>query len=488
MLYILLDNNQIKLLHLKKSLLGQYDVAFYKKEFQMNLIDDGKLVNLDFIASAVKEALLTIPTAPIKDKDVTLVLPQEIFAFFRTDMPMDIAPTILNSYLKEKARAQISFDIENAYYDYLVQENEDKKQILFFALNKDLIPQFEQPFKLLDLRISSIVPESLAYFKLFEKTLRKDKKENIFYVSYAEDLLIGHLYDSFGPMDNEKWTHQLTKKEVVEDVLKDKAVDYETQGKKLNRLILSGEQSENIRQDTFTKQVGVWTNPLKRIIPNFYQDYVKMLNPVQNESLPILEYDAVVGAFIFAMENRNFSLFNGQGAGKSSPLGGRTMPKVNIPWKRIGLFAASFVVTFGIIFALTRVDYKSLAGNVSVPGVTKPTETPTPTPPPPTETPTPTPSVDKAEIRIKILNGTGISGKAATVRTLLREKEYQNFVVGNQGNKTQITEIQIKSTMPHLKDIIIEDLKDNVEEPKVTTDLDEDDAADIIIVVGFDFK
>lgn len=488
MLYILLDNNQIKLLHLKKSLLGQYDASFYQKRFQMNLIQEGKLVNLDFIASAIKEALLSIPNASVKEKDVTLVLPQEIFAFFRTDMPMDIAPTILNSYLKEKARAQIKFDIENSYYDYMVQENEDKKQILFFALNKDLVPEFEQPFKLLDLRITAIVPESLAYFKLFEKTLRKDKKENIFYVSYDTDILTGHVYDSYGPFDNDKWVHQIEKTEVVEDILKDKATDYETQGKKLNRLILSGEQSENIRQDTFTKQVGVWTNPLKRIIPNFYQDYVKMLHPIQSENLPVLQYDELIGAFIFSMENRNFSLFTPQSTSRIPSLSSRNMPKLNIaiPWKAVFIFIGSFAISFTLLFAFMNIDFKGLAA--TIPGTEKPTIVPTAIPVPPTETPTPTPTIERKEIKVKVLNGTGISGKAAKVKASLKELGYSEILTGNaSADDYDVTEIQIKKSQPELKAIITEDLKDSVAEPTFA-ELKETEASDMIIIIGKDFK
>jgi hypothetical protein len=495
MLYILLDNNQVKLLHVKKSLLGQYDASFYEKKFQIELISKGQLVNLDMIASALKEAISAFPE-PLKEKDVTLILPQESFAFFSTDMPMDISPGILNSYLREKARSQTNLDIDNCYYDYLVQENEDKKKILFFALDKEHVENFEQPFKLLDLRITSILPESLTYFKLFEKTLRKDKRENIFYVSYGKDRLMGHVYDSFGLLEPEKWVVELKADSSVETILKDKALDYETQGKKLNRLILAGEQSENIRQDTFTKQVGVWTNPLKRIIPNFYQDYVKMLNS-QSENLPILQYDACVGAFIFFFENRNFSLFSKQkqakSSGSSSKMSMPSMPSISMPSfpvKPLLIFIVSFALSFGALFFAGKLSGKGLAMSMPTFGSkTTPTPTIAPTAKVEEPTPTPTPEIDKAEVRIKILNGTGIKGKAATVKESIKEKGYEDFVVGNADKSTYtITEIQIKESKAELKDILVEDLKEFVESPEVTTDLKETDAADVVIIIGKDFK
>ena len=60
MLYIYLDTHQIKILNLKKSLLGSYDASFYSKTFDVELLTDGKPANIDVIDSAVKNYDLKI--------------------------------------------------------------------------------------------------------------------------------------------------------------------------------------------------------------------------------------------------------------------------------------------------------------------------------------------------------------------------------------------------------------------------------------------
>ena len=94
----------------------------------------------------------------------------------------------------------------------------------------------------------------------------------------------------------------------VESPLKKIGSEYEDKHQKINRLILSGTLSDSVRQDTFTKDVGIWTNPLKRILPHFYADYLKMLVPIDNNPFPILQFDVCFGALIFSIENKGFSL------------------------------------------------------------------------------------------------------------------------------------------------------------------------------------
>lgn len=495
MLYIYLDTHQIKLLYLKKSLLGQYEVSFYSKNFEVNLIENGLPGNIDVIDSAVKKTLEEIPEQPLKEKDITLILPLEAFAFFRTELPVDVQPSVLDSFIREKAKSQLNVEVDSMDFNYLVQESEGQKQVLFFGIKKETLSAFEQPFKLLDLKVTSIIPESLTYYKLFEKTLRKNKKENIWYVTYENDTLEGYVYDSFGLLDKEKWVAS-GKDAKVEEVLQKKGAEYAAKEIKLNRLILSGKQADGIRQDTFTKNVGVWTNPLIRIIPHFYADYLKMLQH-DTKPLPILEYDMLIGGFIFSQENKDFSLL-----GKSGSVGlpQISAPSLNLsdkkfPVKNAILFLISFVVTFGILYALSQVKWSSLGiqmpslSGLTVPGMNQPTPTPVldPTVVPPS--PTPTPSINREEIRLKVLNGSGISGKATEVKDFFQEKGYGEILTGNaEAFDYETTVVQIKEDAdPSIRKYLETDITSQVESPEFET-LDEDEAADVVIIVGTDFK
>ena len=78
-------------------------------------------------------------------------------------------------------------------------------------------------FNLINLEVISIIPETLSYFKLFEKTLRKEKKEYILYIDLGKTAIKGYLYDSFGPMDGNKAIDEVMRDTTsVEEILKNK--------------------------------------------------------------------------------------------------------------------------------------------------------------------------------------------------------------------------------------------------------------------------
>ena len=495
MLYIYLDTDQIKAMYLSKSLLGSYESHFHSKSLGVTLLQEGKPSNPDIIASAVKEMVERLSSdGPIKEKNCTLILPQESFTFFRTDMPVDVNESVLDSYLREKARSLLNIDIENSHYDYIIRESAGKKMILFYLVHRNVVEAFEQPLELLDLKLTAIVPTSLAYFKLFEKTLRTNKKENIWYVSYDNDQLSGYMYDSFGLFEADHWSAKVGKDDKIEKLLHKQAAKYEAQGNKLNRLLLSGSQSAKVRQDTFTKEVGVWTNPVKRIIPHFYADYLKMLAGPENKELPILEYDMLLGAFIFTQEETKFTLLKGKRGGKAKVnLKGPafSLPKMSMSFpinkKGLMIFILSFILTFGVLFGASRMGVFN-GFELSMPSFSKPTPTPEPKP---TEapTPTPTPEIERGSLSVKVLNGSGISGKAGVVKSFLQEAGYENILTANaEAFDYDVTVIQTKKGADELKNTIAKDIASELEGDAKFETLDEDDAADIVIIVGTDFR
>ncbi|MEN9327212.1 MAG: Type pilus assembly protein PilM [Candidatus Parcubacteria bacterium] len=486
MLYLYLDKNQIKLLYLKKTLLGQFESAFYEKKHQVDLLDKEHVNNTDVLASAIKEAITSLSPSQVKDKEVCLILPQKAFYYVRAEVPKDIAPSAVTPFIKDKARANIPTDIDNCLFDYYIQENEKEKQIIFYAISKDVLKKYHEAFSLINLQITALVPESLAYFKLFEKTLRKDKKEYILYANLDVDRITGYLYDSYGPLDAERTIETAIKETTnIEKILKQEAVKNEEKGKKINRLILSGDNSESVRQDTFTKQVGIWTNPLKKIIPEFYQDYLKLL--VSNQTTPIqfLKYDVCIGAFIFSLENKNFSFFKKR-AGDVLKKTTFSRPQVKLPLKEISLFVGSFALSFVVLLGLSKLNMSPLSflGN----NQTIVTVTPSPLPVSPSPTFTPTPAIARAEVKVKVLNGSGIAGKANDVKDALKAKGYEEILTGNADNfEYTTTEIQVKKSTPNLGNAVKNDLADNVASPTITT-LEESSTADVIVIVAKDFK
>ena len=124
MLYLFIDKNKVKVLYLKKSLLGQYETHTFSKTYQSsNLLEQGKIVNIDFAASAVKEAIQSLTNGDLKDRETLLILPQESYSFLRFEVPLDIAPSAVASFVKDKAGSNLPVNLDECSYDYFQEES-----------------------------------------------------------------------------------------------------------------------------------------------------------------------------------------------------------------------------------------------------------------------------------------------------------------------------------------------------------------------------
>lgn len=485
MLYLYLDTNRIKILHLKKTLLGQHEASFFQKKHEIDLLEKGKATNIDVLASAIKEG--TTQLGVTSEKQVFLILPQESFSFLRTEVPKDLNASALSAFIQDKVRTSFAAGERPFFFDSFVKETDKQKHVTVFAVEETVLTGFAEALRLLGLKVVGVLPESLAYFKLFEKTLRADKKENIFYVTFDKDSLLGYLYDSGGLVLNEGWRKTLTSDKKLEEILKAKVEEFKEKGKKLNRVILSGEKSTGIRQDTFTKDIGVWTNPLKRIIPTFYQDYIKQLVVPKDTPFPLLAYDVCFGAFVFAQENKDFQIlkkpFKAKGT-RNFSFGGFPLFR-----REVLIFLVSAIVSFGAFLALSKTDFSNFKlPNIDIPKSKQTVKAPVKD----SEkkaTPTSAPRINKEELKIKVLNGSGEAGKASDMKDALTEAGYQEIITGNAETfDFEQTVIQVKEDFEAAGDVLAEDLKDSVEDPKIETLEDEDEASDVIIIVGTDFK
>ena len=478
MIYLYIDEYHIKLLSLKKTILGQQETSFFQKKYETQLIKEGKIASVDLLASAIKEAFNLAKPSVIFEKNVCLILPQESFFFLRCEVPIDIAPSAINAFIKDKARAKIEVNLDETINDYYVVESDKQKFINFYALKIGDLETLNQVFSLTDLKIEKIIPDTLAYFKLFEKTLRREKRETIFYVSYEKGIISGYLFDSLGLLQKQKWSASLGNQN-IEDTLKEKVDQLAKENIKINRIILSGSLSEKVRQDTFTKSVGVWTNPLKRIISNFYNDYLKLLIINPTIQLPILDLDVCFGAFIFSQESKSFSISKKTVSTKMKKV--PPLPSLSLPKKELIIFLASFLLSFLFFILISNLNLKT---KLSLPNINI---TPTPNAKP-SPTPTPTPTFKKEDLKIKVLNGSGVRGKAGEVKEILKNIGYGEILTDNADNfDYKITQINVKKDKIQAATLIKNDLKDYLSSPKIGQ-LSEKETADVVIIIGQDFK
>ncbi|HLL60665.1 MAG TPA: hypothetical protein VK338_03025, partial [Candidatus Nitrosocosmicus sp.] len=354
MIYLSIDQNNIKLLALTKAILGQFSASFFQRKHETELLERGQVKNIDLLASAIKEALTLSSPKELRDKDLTLVLPQESFEFRRIDVPFDISETAILPFVKDKIRAEIAFDLDIALFDYVLMKQGTESKVLFFAMSQENFSTYNEVCKLLGLSIRSIIPDTFAYFKLFEKTLKKDKKENILYVNYEDDNSFGYAYDSLGLLNPIRYEFN----DPIEASVKSQVELLESPSLKLNRIILSGPKSDTVRQDFFTKDVGVWTNPLKKIISNFYSEYLKLLVLPPQTTFSYMDYAVTLGAFIFSRENENFNLFkmNNKSIKKNVTNNNRSGRSFKFfSMRDILIFIIAFILSFALIYFFPRI-------------------------------------------------------------------------------------------------------------------------------------
>ncbi len=469
LLYI--NSSKIKLLSYKKDLFKQIQVDYFSKIHATKLLENGRIYNTDILASAIKEALSNVFKGQKSSKDVMFILPSPPFFTKRITLPLDVHPQAVQSFITQKIITLYPYkDLE---FFYTLHEKENKRLAIVFCLEKNVLEDLSEVTKILDLNFKGVVPESLAYFKLFEETLSKTKKENIWYMHAHRNNKIhteSYFYDNFGPLEEERLEFESEnleefKKQVIQEKEKRKEI-------KFNRLILSGNLSLEVRQDLLTKEIGIWVNPFGKIIERFYSQYTKKI-PDHDPKL-FLKYDSHFSLLI----NKNMPSLSLKKTKYSFEEKKKEMNLPNIKSFIIPFFI-SLLAAFLLVWGAKNFNKKKIKLPTQL--VQKPTPTPTPT-----STPTPTPFVKREEIKLKILNGSGIKGQAAKLSTYLKDKGYKDIVVGNADSFDYKTTI-IRLKDEKLKNTLLKDLKELVESPQVKIEK-EDSLQDATIIIGQDLQ
>ena len=92
-------------------------------------------------------------------------------------------------------------------------------------------------------------------------------------------------------------------------------------------------------------------------------------------------------------------------------------------------------------------------------------------------------------MRVRVLNGSGVKGKATEVKDLLNSKGYEQILTGNADNfNYAVTEVKFKASVSSSSAAFLSDIEASIADPKVSNDLSEKDAADVQLTFGKDFK
>ncbi|MGB9706944.1 MAG: LytR C-terminal domain-containing protein [Microgenomates group bacterium] len=101
--------------------------------------------------------------------------------------------------------------------------------------------------------------------------------------------------------------------------------------------------------------------------------------------------------------------------------------------------------------------------------------------------PSPTPKLNRADLKIKILNGSGVPGAAAKAAEFLEKLGWEGIKTGNADSYDyQKTIIKIKESKKNYLEMLDTDLASKYTLEEKTQTLAEDDKFDAIIILGKD--
>ncbi len=106
-----------------------------------------------------------------------------------------------------------------------------------------------------------------------------------------------------------------------------------------------------------------------------------------------------------------------------------------------------------------------------------------------TEGPTPSPSpaatdIKRADLKVQVLNGSGVAGAAAKAKTLLEGLGYVEVATGNADGDFAQTEIEVKVGKSVAGELIKKDLEDEYSLSDTIGELDESSDYDVVITLG----
>ena len=169
----------VSLLQTKKSVLSGNETSWASQTPGKSVTKDSSFVSVDLLASCIKEVLSEIPK--LADKDVSVVLDHTLYKLLRVEIPEGVVQADYHTFLKDQYIKSGNNKQDQHVFEMIVKEFENKKFGFVYTFEKSALATLEQALSLLELKPTTIVPEHLAFYALFEKTLRLDKHEHILF-------------------------------------------------------------------------------------------------------------------------------------------------------------------------------------------------------------------------------------------------------------------------------------------------------------------
>lgn len=489
----------IEVLRLKKGLFGKLGVSFFGRvELEEGIVKNGEILDPQKLAEKLGEL--------VKGQKVNFTLPDLRIFTCRVLLPLDISRSATEPFLKDKVIEVVPYDFEDLAYDFkVVNETEKGKEVLFIAIPKEILIGYLKTFKMLRLTPFSAVPESVAAFEIFKGTVTED--EIVLFVDIGSQTSTLSFFDKFGPF--------LTLNKPVETkALKEgikKAADFlkKREDKEIKRVILGGGGSLKIDAESFSKEIGTWTTKAEKIL----EDKLLRIPLTFNVGrLPSILFFNVLGLALLSQRKEGLNLLRKtkdlliklaeqELEEKKVKKKGESEEKREEEEEEIEgkpreareemVFSAKFFKALArfkylliiIIVALLTFFGVYLVKRISTQEVKEKGPAPSPTVQPPT--PSPTIKLNRRDLLVKVLNGSGVPGGAKKAASVLEELGYKVVETGNADSfDYEETVIKIKEGKKNLLSLLTNDLKSHYTVSSEKFELGEEEEADALVIVG----
>lgn len=516
MIYIHISEESLEIIQTKRSLFSREEkiISCSRKILPEKVIGAEGIINGEILLSLIKEAFKAAYPSEIKDKKISLVIPDSevIIERFQVEKSKDISQAVI-----DKAKFTLPLDI-SAYENFYKEiPSLSEKTILYTALPLKIVNEYAQLFLSDGIQVAFLSSTAFSVYALLKSII--NQKESIMYVNFGHNLKY-ILLDGSGPVIvSEKKSSPKTFGADLKSLLKKVHAENNLQPKSL---IISGEKSLELQINDLLPDLEI---PVLKIGSVLTEILAGQKITLDSGGVPVLYFDKVLGLINlskmsdvpnFVVDIKNLSSQNlkteipqktfveetpveiavkQEKTTDSIPeiqispaplpenIIEKSTPAINSFLKNrtvlISLFVSVALILFGGFVLIGQSD------NNILPFLK--TETPTPTlTPAPSLTPVPTidASLKRSDIKLSVLNGTDKSGFAKTTKDSLEELGYKNIKIGNADRDNyDKTSIKAKSAAQKYQALVINDLNKTFDTVNLES-LPEEADFDIEIILG----
>lgn len=479
------SDSSIEVLNLKKGLFGQMGVvSFGSVTLEEGIVKNGEILDCEKLAQKIE--------VYVKKGKINFTLPDLRTFTERIKLPPDVSRSAVDSFLREKMREIIPLAFEELAYDFkVVNETEKGKEVLLIAFPKKILIAYLKTFHCLNLTPILALPESLAAFEIIEETIVKE--EIVLFIALGMKTSTFSFFDRFGPLLtlNESVDSQVVK----EEIKKTAQFLEEKFGKEIKRIVLGGQGSADVDTDLFSKETGIWTTKADKILSDKLTKIPLTLSVGKNN--PVL-FINVLGLSLLAQKKEELYLLKeakdwileqkkkeekekeaeGKIAGEKKQAKGTDL-RLLFRLRHLLIMIIVAGVTFAGILLMVKKPWMRKGQEKTL------TPLPSQTPQALEVIPMPTVAFSRRDLKVKVLNGSGISGRAGEAAAVLEKLGYQVVETSNADSfDYEETIIKIKEENKSFLPLLTNDLKTHYTVSSEEEILPEDEEEDVVVIVG----